>query len=265
MDPTSSSSYPPMSVERRKFLDYVIRMYAGQENDERFRDTGQIMVDLPGLEHFIINQYVYSPVHINVAQAWPRLLVSRTEGKSFLDMGTGTGISAIFVARHGTPLRVVATDISPIAAENCKANAKQYGLTEPFFRTYMGDVFGGIPHGETFDVMFWNFPWNAPDQNVEEILAERNIPITRERVFLLHAGLDLKYRGLRTFIEEGQGRLNPGGEILLGAGGPSRHDIIYGEAERLGLKIEILSAQEDVTIDNIGNQVSTFILYRLTK
>jgi SAM-dependent methyltransferase len=264
MNDQQVSTYPPMSEKHREFLDYVIRMYAGQENDERFAAIREIVIDLPGLKHFIIQKYVYSPEHVNVAMAWPEYIAARTEGKSFLDMGTGTGIAAIYVALHGKPSRVVATDISPIAVLNCRANAEQYSLNEPFFRTYEGDVYSGIPSEDTFDIMFWNFPWNAPDKTVEESLTERNLPITTERVMQLRAGLDRQYEGLRRFIEEGRRHLNPGGEILLGAGSPSRHDIIYGEAERLGYTIEVAVAR-DMVIDKIGNQTAKVILYRLTR
>ena len=130
--------YPPIDENRRQFLEYVIKMYDGQENDPRFAERGQIVADLPGLDHFIIKKYVYSPEHVNIGLAWPTYIAARSRGKSFLDMGTGTGIAAIYVAQHGEPTRVVATDISPLAVDNCKANAEQYALEEPFFSVREG-------------------------------------------------------------------------------------------------------------------------------
>lgn len=260
---SESYDYPPMDEKRREFLEYVLKMYAGQEEDKRFDATGQITIDLPGLEHFIVKKYVYSPEHVNVAMAWPEYISDRAEGKSFLDVGTGTGIAAIYVALHGKPSRVVATDISPMAVENCKANAEQYGLKEPFFSTREEDVYSALNKSEKFDIMFWNFPWNAPDKDVEEILQERSLPITPEKVMQLRAGLDKQYEALRRFIRDGRNHLNPGGEILLGAGELSRHDIIQGEAKKYGYNIET-AAEKEMVVDNVGGAKFKMILYRLT-
>ncbi len=253
--------YAPMDEERKKFLEYVLKMYAGQEDDARFA-TGHITLDLPGMKQFVVKKYVYSPEHVAVAMAWPEYIAQRMEGKRFLDMGTGTGVAAVYVALHGRPSQVIATDISPFAVENTQVNAKQYCLAEPCFKVLESDVFSAVPKSEKFDIMFWNFPWNAPDQDVEEILRERNLPVTQEKVMQLRAGLDKQYEGLRRFIREGRQYLNEGGEILLGAGGPCRHDIIYGEAERFGYDIRIVEEKEMV-VDKIGKATLTVILYQL--
>lgn len=263
MEASEPYEYPPMDEKRRKFLEYVLKMYEGQENDPRFAETGQITVDLPRLEHFIVKKYVYSPDHVNVAMAWPQFIAERSEGRSFLDMGTGTGIAAIYDALYGKPSRVVAADISPIAVQNTKENARQYGLQEPLFTVRESDVFSAFPRDETFDIMFWNFPWNAPDKDIEEILQERNLPITRERVIQLRAGLDKQYEALRRFIREGRERLNRGGETLLGAGELSRHDIIHGEAKKYGYDIKV-AAEKEMVVDNVGGAKFKVMLYRLT-
>lgn len=255
--------YPPMDEERKQFLEYVLKMYAGQEEDERFAETGEIQLDLPSMEHFIVRKYVYSPEHVAVAMAWPEYISERTRGKSFLDMGTGTGVAAVYVALHGEPTNVTATDISPLAVANAKANAEQYHLTEPFFTVLESNVFSTVPSDEKFDIMFWNFPWNAPDQDIEEILREHNLPVTPEKIMQLRAGLDKQYEALRRFIREGKQHLNKDGELLLGAGGPSRHDIIYGEAEKNGYTIEVAEEREMV-VDKIGNAKLKVLLYRLT-
>ena len=256
--------YEAMSDENKAFLKTTRNMYDIQERDPRFDKEGQITVDLPGLPHFIIKKMVYSPEHVSVSMAWPEWIAERAEGKSFLDMGTGTGIAAIYVAMHGNPENVVAADISPAAVANCEENAEQYELEEPSFRTYESDVFDAIPEGDKFDTMYWNFPWNAPDQEIEEILEEAGEEADPEKVMQLRAGLDTYYRALKKFIKEGKDRLNEGGEIYLFAGQPARHDIIYGEAEKHGYNIEIAAEQEmDVDIVNITKL--RLILYKLTR
>jgi len=257
------NNYRLMNDENKAFLDYVIAMYKGQEDDSCFDETGEIIVDLPGLPGFIVKKFVYSPPHVNVAMAHPETIAARLQGKSFLEIGTGTGICGIYCALHGRPSHVTVTDISPLAVANAQANADHYELTEPSFRVIESDVYSSLPAGEKYDCLFWNFPWNAQDMSVEDTLTEKGIEVTPERVWQLRAGLDQQYKGLCTFIREGKDHLNAGGEILLGAGTPSRHDIIYGEAERWGYNIEIISRQT-MEIDKIGNQVCETILYRLT-
>jgi len=258
------ADYRPMNKDNKAFLEYVLKMYEGQEIDPRFADTDRITIDLPGLPGFIVKKFVYSPDHVNVAMAWPRFIAERAKDKSFLEVGTGTGICAIYVALHGNPKNVVATDISPLAVTNCKENAKIYNLVKPYFDTREADVFSAVSENEKFDILFWNFPWNAQDDSIEDILVQHGLPVSKEKIWQLRAGLDQKYNGLKRFIAEGRDHLNPGGEILLGAGSPSRHDIIYGEAKRLGYKIEIASEQSMI-IDKIGNQEAKVILYRLTR
>ena len=72
-----------------------------------------------------------------------------------------------------------------------------------------------------------------------------------------------EYEALRRFIREGGRHLKQGGEILLGAGGPSRHDIIYGEAKKSGFTIEVAEEREMV-VDKIGNAKLKVMLYRLS-
>lgn len=257
------AEYAPMDDEKRAFLAATKKMYDIQEFDPRFEETGQITTDLPGLPHFIIKKLVYSPEHVPVAMAWPKWIAERSEGKSFLEIGTGTGIAAVYVGLHGKPKQVIATDISPMAVENCRANAEQYGLEEPFFRTIESDVFEAVPQDEKFDTMFWNFPWNAPDQDIEDILAQEGSEVKPEKVIQLKAGLDPQYKALRRFIREGKQHLNPGGEILLGAGAPVRHDIIFGEAEKYGYNIEV-AAEQEMDVDIVDMPKLKVILYKLS-
>lgn len=253
------TQYPPMSENNRWLLDYAINMYLDQEKG--FGSELRKQIDLPGLPHFIVDKFVYDPGHVNIAMAWPKWIAEQSKGKSFLDMGTGTGIAAIYVAKHGQSSRVVATDISPMAVKNCQANAEQYGLEEPFFEVKESDVFNNVD--EKFDLMFWNFPWNAPDVDVESCLKERNIDITPERLIQMRAGLDKQYEALRRFISEGKKHLNPGGQILLGASELCRHDIIAGEAQRQGYDLEI-AAEQEMVLSKLDESKLKIILYRLT-
>ena len=85
------------------------------------------------------------------------------EGEDVLDVGTGSGLLAIFAAEKAK--RVVATDIYKPAIENAKTNAQLHGVDGKIdFR--VGDLFAPIKEGEKFDVFFVNinFPFSVTDE-----------------------------------------------------------------------------------------------------
>lgn len=72
-----------------------------------------------------------------------------------LDMGTGTGVGALFLARRGW--RVAAVDINPEAVRCAKANALLNGL-EDRIEVRQGDLFAPV-EGERFDLILFNPPF----------------------------------------------------------------------------------------------------------
>jgi len=89
-----------------------------------------------------------------------------------LDLGTGSGIGAIFAARRAA--RVVATDINPDAVRCARMNAEALHLDYKI-ETRAGDLFGPV-RGEQFDAILFNPPfyrgqprdmadraWRSPD------------------------------------------------------------------------------------------------------
>jgi HemK-related putative methylase len=89
-----------------------------------------------------------------------------------LDMGTGTGVGAVFLARRGW--RVVAVDLNPEAVRCARINALLNRL-EDRIEVRQGDLFGPVA-GERFDLILFNPPffrgeprglfdlaWRSPD------------------------------------------------------------------------------------------------------
>jgi len=72
-----------------------------------------------------------------------------------LDLGTGSGLGAIFAARYAA--QVIATDINPQAARCAQLNALAHGL-ERRIEIRVGDLFEPV-HGERFDVILFNPPY----------------------------------------------------------------------------------------------------------
>jgi methylase of polypeptide subunit release factors len=89
-----------------------------------------------------------------------------------LDLGTGSGVGAVFLARLGW--RVVAVDTDPVAVRCARVNALLNGV-EDRIAVRQGDLWGPVM-GERFDVVTFNPPffrgiprdprerhWRSPD------------------------------------------------------------------------------------------------------
>lgn len=72
-----------------------------------------------------------------------------------LDMGTGSGIGAVFAARRGA--RVVAVDLNPEAVRCANLNAHINGLSD-WIDVRLGDLFAPVGD-ERFDLILFNPPF----------------------------------------------------------------------------------------------------------
>jgi release factor glutamine methyltransferase len=75
-------------------------------------------------------------------------------GKSVLDIGTGTGILAIYAAQHGAA-RVTAVDIDQDALANAAENVKSHGFDSQI-SVLESDLFSNVP--DKFDVILALLP-----------------------------------------------------------------------------------------------------------
>ncbi|MHA1380671.1 MAG: HemK2/MTQ2 family protein methyltransferase [Candidatus Helarchaeota archaeon] len=115
---------------------------------------------------FLRNPNVLAPSELVVTNLFliENLLVKK--GDNVLDLGTGSGIMAIFCANKAE--KVIATDINPFAVELTKKNVKLNKLDNIEVR--FGDLFEGI--NEKFDLILFNppyFPVNANKKNFIEV------------------------------------------------------------------------------------------------
>lgn len=109
-------------------------------------------------------------------------------GARVLDLGTGTGIGALFAARRAA--HVIATDINPEATRCAQLNALAHHL-EHKIETRTGDLFAPVGDA-TFDLILFNPPfyrghardleqaaWRSPDV-FERFLEELPQHLTKE-------------------------------------------------------------------------------------
>ncbi|HEX9050249.1 MAG TPA: methyltransferase [Anaeromyxobacter sp.] len=149
---------------------------------------------------------VYAPVRgeyvglvARAAAAWP------VAGKRALDVGTGTGVLALVLARAGAT--VVATDVEPRAVACARENVERLGLAERI-EVRLADLF---PEGAEADLVVSNPPW-LPD--------EARTPLER-------AVYDPGGRFLERLVLGLPAHLAPGGEAWI---------VLSDLAELLGLR-----------------------------
>jgi HemK-related putative methylase len=76
-------------------------------------------------------------------------------GSSVLDMGTGSGVGAVFAARRAA--RVLGVDVNPEAVRSARINALLHRVHDRV-EVREGDLFGPVG-GERFDVVIFNPPY----------------------------------------------------------------------------------------------------------
>src|SRR3989344_182089 len=150
-------------------------------------------------KEIIVLPNVFSP-HYFTDSEWFVVTIPKIIGKkSLLEIGTGTGIVALFAALNGS--KVVATDINPTAVKNAELNFKKYNVN---VKVLLGDMYKPLNINEKFDFIFWNHPFNKGIDPNEEIL--------------LKAGFDYQYNSLINYIKGAKGHLTERGKLLLGTG-----------------------------------------------
>jgi methylase of polypeptide subunit release factors len=169
-----------------------------------------------------------------LARAVAALEPPGTGAERALDMGTGSGIGAIFAARRG--YRVVAVDVNPHAVRCARANALLHGLEERI-EVRHGDLFTPVA-GERFDLVLFNPPFfdGAP-----------------------RGDLDAAWRSadaIQRFVAGLPKVLAPGGRglVLLSTDGEAEGRFFAHAAE---LRVEPLSRRD------YGNEVLTVFVTRL--
>ena len=139
-----------------------------------------------------------------------------------LDLGTGSGCVGITLALERPRARVLATELSPAAAEVARANAIALGAGDRF-EVRVGDLFAPVESEPPFDAVVANPPY-VPRGELPTLPAE----VRREPVQALDGGpdgLDVVRR-----IAAGAPRwLVPGGLLALEIGdgqGPAVHSLL---------------------------------------
>lgn len=155
-------------------------------------------------------------------------------GSRVLDMGTGSGVGAVFAAQWAA--QVVAIDINPAAARSARINVL-LNQVDDCVEVHEGDLFTTVP-GERFDIILFNPPYFPGEpQNTLDRAFRANDVLTR-------------------FAAQVGDHLNPGGFILLLLSSDAAVDNILQLFHSRGFLPEVASQK------NLPSE--TVWLYRLT-
>ena len=166
------------------------------------------------------------------------------EGKSVLEIGCGTGVTALYLAKYKRPSRVTAVDITLEAVANTRANARRHGLC--WVQVYASDIFSAVPEDEKFDVIYWNMPFMRQESGYRyQSDSERGL-------------FDPGYGYARRFLEEAPRYLSETGYLLVGWGDFGETRMFMDIAKLEGYAVELLAEEKAEEGDEV-----TFLLYKL--
>lgn len=172
-----------------------------------FRVTPDVLIPRPETEH--------------LAEAAIAALRAADGEARALDIGTGSGILAVVLAREAPNASLTASDISAAALAVAADNAARNGVAERI-RFLAHDILTGSPEalGGPFEVVVSNPPYIAP-QDMAEL--QREISEYEPRAALTDERDGLTF--YRRFAELAPALLAPGGRMFLEIGMGQRPDI----------------------------------------
>lgn len=193
--------------KRAKFRELVKQRAAGKPvayvlgtsefYSMEFVVTPDVLIPRPETEHLVIET-------LDLLKGRPA-----DQPVSILDIGTGSGIIAVTIAKHAPKASVTATDVSEMALEVARQNAAKHGVSERV-EFASGDLFKAVSDGSLYDVIVSNPPYIAQS---ERPLMDAHV-IEHEPHVALFADED-GTQVLRRILEEAASYLKPGGWLLL--------------------------------------------------
>jgi len=145
-------------------------------------------------------------------------------GESVLDVGTGSGVIAIFSCYQGAG-KVVGVDINPAAIKSARHNVKMHGF-QKIMKVVKSNLFENIA-GQKFDVITANIPFR--DKFAHDIVAR--------------AQWDTDFQTNTRFFSEVDNHLNPGGRIYFIHSNFGETDRIKKLAKAAGFSVKAIGRE----------------------
>lgn len=163
------------------------------------------------------------------------------DSKSFLEVGIGSGIVSLYMAR--LRLDVSCVDINPDAVtttkKNFEANKNQGYFVE-------SDLFAALGY-KKFDIIFWNHPWQWGDSVTKELKTEMTF--------------DPGYKLVERYIAEGEKYFTEKGSILLGSSCYANPDLLKSIANKYTMIPRLKSLGKRLLVKVMKKNITSFDLF----
>jgi release factor glutamine methyltransferase len=120
----------------------------------KFEVTPDVLIPRPETELVVVRA-------LDLAKQLP--LSERTDGVDVADVGTGSGILAVTLAKRLPVARVAAIDVSPAALAVAQRNAERHGVLNRI-EWFEGDVLTSLSAERQFDLIVSNPPYITTDE-----------------------------------------------------------------------------------------------------
>lgn len=172
-----------------------------------FRVTADVLIPRPETELLVVTL-------LDLAQ-------QRASGEpiTIADVGTGSGVIAVCIAKHMPESRVTAIDICPKALDVARKNAAEHGVAEQI-ELIESDLFAAVQPQRRFDLIVSNPPY-VKSSEWDGLAVEVG---GHEPRLALVAG-DKGTETIEALIPQAVDRLGPGGHLLIEIG-PAIHDAV---------------------------------------
>lgn len=163
-------------ILQRQFSPLLLDREAGDEERHTVKDIVEKLKNREPIQHILGETTFYSlPFYVNRHVLVPRpeteelveLILKNADKNAelnILDVGTGSGVIAITLAKHLPKAKVEAWDVSPAAIAKARKNAKrnevEITLTEI-------DVFSELPNDKQYDIIVSNPPYVLESEKAE--------------------------------------------------------------------------------------------------
>lgn len=190
-----------------------------------FEVTPDVLIPRPETESLVVRA-------IDLAKTWPGDKVR------IADVGTGSGIIAVTMAKRVKNAQVTAVDISPAAIEVARRNADKHGVAERI-EFMESDLFAAVPADAKFDFVLSNPPY----------IASADMPTLQPDVrdHEPHLALNGGANGtevIERLIPQAAERLNPSGWLLMEVGADNA--LRVEELVKANRKFELAETIKDV-------------------
>lgn len=162
-----------------------------------FRVTPDVLIPRPETEHVVLSV-------LEKSKDW-----EDAETVHCIDVGTGSGVIAVCVARYISKARVLAVDISEAALEVARGNIVTHEVQDRV-ELMQSDLFGNVPHDQLFDVVVSNPPYIS-EAELANVSAEVRCHEPREALVGGSKGSEV----LERLVPQSADHLRPGGYLIF--------------------------------------------------